>query len=235
MADPTIVIEQAIRYFLNQWYCGLEPTLYLKTLSNGEICVNTNVKSLEAILNSQQLVRSHRRSGRHSRQRRSVQRSQKKDLTKPNENVCEDILENLSDVQTAAISVSDDFVPPSETDLVALQSPSVCNLPNKLELKITNLASIDIPPEIREPSLSNLSIVAQKPMSIPPRTIYHPAVIRACQSMFEKHPSQLSPEEITKYKLYQEYKLRNGEPPIEEDIIYVPSGMRNCLHCQNLT
>ena len=56
MADPSFVSEQAIRYFLNQWYYGLTPTLYLKTLSNGEICVNAYVKTPKTILNSQKLV-----------------------------------------------------------------------------------------------------------------------------------------------------------------------------------
>ena len=193
MADPSFVTEQAIRYFLNQWYYGLQPMLYLKTLSNGEICVNAYVKSPKTILNSQQLVGSRWRSGRQSRQRRSVQRSQKPDFTKPNENVsrCQESLEDLSDVQSVAISVSDELnsVPLCDADLIPLQSPSICKLPIKPELKITSLAPIDIPPKIRERSSSNLSIVSQKPISIPPRPIYHPAVIRACQSMFEKHPS----------------------------------------------
>ena len=71
--------------------------------------------------------------------------------------------------------------------------------------------------------------------SIPPRDIYHPAIISACKAFHGKHPSQLTPEEANKFNFYRNYKLQHGEP-IEEDIVYLPSGgMKNCLQCGELT
>ena len=54
-------------------------------------------------------------------------------------------------------------------------------------------------------------------------------------SLHSKHPSDLTPEEVEKFKFYQQYKLQRGEP-IESDVIYQPcGGARNCLHCGNPT
>ena len=53
--------------------------------------------------------------------------------------------------------------------------------------------------------------------------------------MHGKHPSELTREEVAKFKMYQEFKLKSGEP-IEHDVIYLPSGgMKPCLQCGNLT
>ena len=50
-----------------------------------------------------------------------------------------------------------------------------------------------------------------------------------------KHPSQLLPEEVIKFKLYRSRKLVIGEP-LESEIIYQPiGGIRTCLHCGEKT
>ena len=88
----------------------------------------------------------------------------------------------------------------------------------------------DIPPV-----LPNLSVDLQPSLSIPPRPVYHPAIINACKEMFGKTPSQLNNEEISEFKYYQEFKLSNCDP-IEEDAAYFPvGGLRNCLQCGQLT
>ena len=79
-----------------------------------------------------------------------------------------------------------------------------------------------------------LSIQKVQRTSIPPRGIYHPAIINACIAITGKHPSQLTTEEANKFNTYQEYKIQQGDP-IEKSIIYMPSDMKNCLQCGELT
>ena len=87
------------------------------------------------------------------------------------------------------------------------------------------------PAMIKKPVLS----VARCPqISIPPREIYHPAVINACLAISDKHPSQVSKEEAKKFKFYLDQKRKMGQP-VELDLIYLPTSMRNCLHCGHPT
>ena len=99
-----------------------------------------------------------------------------------------------------------------------------------------------------KPSKPTLSIYACEPISItrkhkqltiqcvetttiPPRPVYHPAIIRASLSMFGKKPYDLDSDEIAKFNQYRAWKCQNGEQ-IETDIIYNPgSGNQPCLHC----
>ena len=123
----------------------------------------------------------------------------------------------------------------SSTDSEDLQSDpvSVATSPKKSELSISKSTVIDISPVLPPPP--NLSIVVQPSLSIPPRPVYHPAIINACRGMFGKTPSQLNNEEINEFRYYQEFKLSNGDP-IEEDVAYFPEGgLRNCLQCGHLT
>ena len=82
--------------------------------------------------------------------------------------------------------------------------------------------------------VKNFSIQKVQSTSIPPRGIYHPAIINACIAITGKHPSQLTAEEALKFNTYKEYKIQQGDP-IEGSIIYLPSGMKNCLQCGELT
>ena len=101
----------------------------------------------------------------------------------------------------------------------------------KPELSLESLPAIDIPP-VKRPSLS---IVAQPPISIPPRKIYHPAILKACYAITGKHhPSQLLPDEVKRFKAYIEQKREMGEP-VETDLLYLPTSMRNCVHCGHPT
>ena len=104
--------------------------------------------------------------------------------------------------------------------------------PQKPQLVITALPSYNVHPVAPK---KPLSLDRVESTSIPPRTIYHPAIINACKSMHGKHPSELDPDEAHKFNFYKEYKIKNGEP-IEEDLIYLPcGGLKNCLHCGQLT
>jgi hypothetical protein len=86
-----------------------------------------------------------------------------------------------------------------------------------------------------KPKNQNFSFSPINTISIPPKKIYHPAIIKACHSMFEKHPDLLESDEIRKFNHYRNWKIPKREP-IEEDIIYLPSGgMKKCLQCNQLT
>ena len=80
--------------------------------------------------------------------------------------------------------------------------------------------------------VKKLSIQEVQSTSIPPRSIYHPAIINTCIAIIGKHPSQLTTEEAN--NTYREYKIQQGDP-IERSIIYMPSDMKNCLQCGELT
>ena len=98
--------------------------------------------------------------------------------------------------------------------------------PTKPNLSVSILPSTSLKP--CNPKLSYSPINS---ISIPPKKIYHPAIIKACHAMFNKHPDQLIPDETVKFKQYRKWKIEKGEP-IEEDIIYLPAGGgKPCLHC----
>ena len=64
-------------------------------------------------------------------------------------------------------------------------------------LLLARLSPLDIPPAHQE--TAKLSVKRNQAVSISPRNIYHPAVQGACQAMFTKHPSNLTPEEVYKF------------------------------------
>ena len=94
-------------------------------------------------------------------------------------------------------------------------------------LSISTLPVISIPSR----SIKQLTIQCVETTTVPPRPVYHPAIIRASLSMFGKKPAELEPDEIAKFNNYRAWKCQNGEE-IETDIIYNPaSGNQPCLHC----
>ena len=58
------------------------------------------------------------------------------------------------------------------------------------------------------PATPSLNLTKNQSISIPPRRIYHLAIINACQAMFRKH--LLSKEEVNKFNKYKEFKLQGG-------------------------
>jgi hypothetical protein len=80
-----------------------------------------------------------------------------------------------------------------------------------------------------------LGLVKAQSTSISPRKVYHPCIINASEAMFGKHPGQLTPDENLKFQLYQDHKIKVGEP-LETEIIYLPiGGIRMCVNCRELT
>ena len=90
---------------------------------------------------------------------------------------------------------------------------TICILPEQPQLTAINLEQIDINP----------------------KKIYHPTILNTSDTMFKKHPDQLSREEIHKFNQYRRWKFDIGDP-IEANPIYLPiGGLRKCLICANLT
>jgi hypothetical protein len=105
------------------------------------------------------------------------------------------------------------------TPSVEKRSPSICPQ-----------MTISIPPE--QPKLTTIKL---EQIDIKPNKIYHPTILNACDTMFKKHPDQLSQEEIHQFNYYRNWKSEIGDP-IEANPIYLHiGGLRKCLICANLT
>ena len=123
------------------------------------------------------------------------------------------------------------FLPTKQKSLSISPQETFSFSPPKLipNLAVSFQSSMDIPPNLKKMSIQIQST------SIPPRPVYHPAIINACTAMFAKHPSQLQQDEVEKFKRYRHHKTQIGEP-LETEIIYLPSGgLRTCLNCRELT
>ena len=101
--------------------------------------------------------------------------------------------------------------------------------PKMKVLSFSQSVNVDILPKPQK-----LSFTEVKTVSVLPKPSYHPAIIKACLSIFKKKPDKLDPDEVQKFNRYRNHKIQNGEP-IEEDIIYLPTSMKNCLHCDQPT
>ena len=76
MAHPLVTVEHAVRYFITQWLNGQQPSLILKTHTNGEIFVRFEVKCAGvSVKNQERASLHHRKSGQFSRLRRRDRRS----------------------------------------------------------------------------------------------------------------------------------------------------------------
>ena len=129
---------------------------------------------------------------------------------------------------------------PSSSRIKPAPSLSIVHLPHldispspQNKLSFCSQKTVAIPPaNSRKPKLSPVKLEA---INIRPKKIYHPTIINACETMFQKHPDQLSKEEIDKFNQYRKYKLEIGDP-LEANPIYLPiGGLRKCLICANLT
>ena len=100
-------------------------------------------------------------------------------------------------------------------------------------LVVSNPSSINIPPNLK--NMSSLNIIKSQSISIPPRPVYHPAIINACIKFFAKHPSELRRDEFQKFKQYRKDKAQIGEPHESENIYLPIGGLRTCLNCGELT
>ena len=79
MAHPALIVDQAVRQFLNQWHFGLKPTLCLKAKPNGSIAIDLSIIACLPMTQTEELRgrKSKRCSGRSSRRRRRKRRSDK--------------------------------------------------------------------------------------------------------------------------------------------------------------
>ena len=93
-------------------------------------------------------------------------------------------------------------------------------------ISISPQSTVQIPPQ--QPKLTAVKLAE---INIKPKKIYHPTVINACDSIFKKHPDNLSNEEIQKFNKYRSWKSEMGDP-LEANPVYLPiGGLRKCLVC----
>ena len=263
MAHPLVTVEHAVRYFITQWLNGQQPSLILKTHTNGEIFVRCEVKCAGvSVKNQERASLHHRKSGQFSRIRRRDRRSKStnnseisaasllEDKTLNIQKIIEegtilDVEQNTGNTNEEDSNQISTLSEPSlksnlansncvkKPKLTVCVQESLSLIPDEPILSTTKLEPISVLP--MKAQLSNLSIHSVQNTSIPPKAIFHPAIIRASLSMFKKKPDSLTAEELNKFNLFIKWKLHNGEP-IEEDILYNPAGGNmNCLHCDRPT
>ena len=214
MAHPLSIAEQAVKSFIAQWLNGLQPSMCLTTNADGSILVTSEVTSFQAMKTSFQnqasASRNSRRSGRNARFRRKLKRTTRTDTDVKSSRLPQPLhIEQMSPTSVKPIHID------KSVQAVVVSAESACEtepIPTSKTLSTKKLA----------------------PISIPPRAIYHPAIINATQSFYQKHPSELSYEEKKEFKLYLDQKKARGQP-VEEDLIYLPTSLRNCLHCGHPT
>ena len=72
MSPEEFHVQSAVRYFIHNWLCGLQPELSVKTSLDGTLSINVNVQCSPA---SHYSTPRRKRSGRGSRRRRMKQRA----------------------------------------------------------------------------------------------------------------------------------------------------------------
>jgi len=210
MAHPLYIAENAVESFIDHWLCGLRPSLRLTTRYDGSIVVESDIISAPVLLAQKPVydISHHRRhkSWTLARQRRKIVRTLKPPSPSSQKHDTLPICpSNLSKVDSAVQALK------VLVDVACETAQSVPVLPKKI-LSVEPVAQIDIPP----------------------RKIYHPSLINASKAFYDKHPSDLSREERDKFKFYLQHKRSCGEP-VETDVVYLPTSMRNCLHCGHPT
>ena len=116
MAQPSFIVDQAIRLFFDYWHYGLQPSLNVKTLPDGHLVVSISVtgdpaSSLSRTSPKNQTIRRHR-SGNGARKRRQLQRSKAPVLLNPKKDDDDDddtMPENMNEIVTNNIN-SAEFV-----------------------------------------------------------------------------------------------------------------------------
>ena len=191
MAHPLLITELAVKQFVSQWNCGLRPSLQLTTKSDGSVLVASTVTSCPDLQNCFIYSSTQRRRSRKAAasSRRKINRSMN-DHAPPNSvtaNVFKPILQENTVQEKATIS-SDQPVTTQVVDVaIQVSSPTAdaeCE-PDPALLQTKTLS--------KKP---NLSMSKMCSTSLPPRPIYHPAVINASKSIHGgKHPSELNQEE----------------------------------------
>ena len=132
MSPVQHAVESAVRYFLHNWSCGLQPNLYLETLPNGDLAIDVKVKfpavQQPSIVPCMNQPRS-KRSGRNSRKRRQKRRQQPDDCS-----------------VTVSTSLAESFLP--EEDLASHQTKSEVGFSNHSPPLTSSYPSQLVPSEV---------------------------------------------------------------------------------------
>ena len=244
-ASTRFEIESFLGKFIQLSSCGYQSSLDL-TASNGKICIN-----FQTSLNIDGSFQQREKPARTRRRQRRKEKLGRMSSPLSDGTACNNTASVIRDALNSEIIVPESSSTTEKrytTDVhdntvnafsyklltgrddVEVQcgievTDAMCKLSMKLQMLLVRLNLCHLGNQY-----SILSIEKLLNISIPPKTIYHPAIINATKSFYGKHPSELSSEECEKFNWYLEHKRNSGEP-VESDIIYLPSSMRNCLHC----
>ena len=216
-------------------FSGFSFIAHLPTVDGGEVTV-----SLQTTLGSIQEPSIHqpdvqikscgmKPSRIRRRQRRKEARTKAANFSSDVTNESSDVQDRDRDAINQTITQDQDMLPVSVHDIAT--KPTMVH------------TAVRVAPNLDDKACEPLNFLAPKkilsftkcsPISIAPRPIYHPAIINASKAMHGKHPSELTPEEVHKFNFYLRWKKEQGEP-VESDIVYLPSSMRNCLHFHQTT
>ena len=162
MAHPYVIVDQAVRYFIHQWQCGLQPYLSFETLPNGAVCASTAIYSLPSTSLNQNEQKFQHRSGHFSRLRRRKKRKQDSNRTRTSSSNDQQDHSNVSDA-------NDDHTSPTSTDLPS-NSDTSFSLSKTLPLSIE---TFNIETQNDDIDLSHGPGEIQLPKQLPIQCIRH--------------------------------------------------------------
>ena len=129
MVPPEYAVETAVRYFLYNWMCGVQPTLSIETMNDGNFSINVCVTTcLPVIKDNVTSTPRRKRSDKAARKRRKEQRACKSEessnisssevtMSKPTEVAVDVGNDVLSTDMVAYSTVSDDAITGDLIDL----------------------------------------------------------------------------------------------------------------------
>ena len=187
MANPSlIIIDQAVRHFLQQWHCGFQPSLTLKTLSSGAVCVSSNVSSFnQSGYQNSPHYRGRRKSGLNSRVLRQKKRQNIFADTERGIRMSDQDKESKASDDTEFSVCSTNRINSSSSSFTSQNNPSTCQqkpVLNGVDKYVQAVSlTVDVGCETEElcrPKKRSLSVVKNSSISIASKPIYHPAIHR---------------------------------------------------------
>ena len=167
MTHPLLVTELAVKQFVSQWNCGLRPLLQLTTKSDGPVLVASTVSSFPDLQNCFIYSTSrNRRSGKAARSLRKINHTK-------NNNAPVSLIANILKpiLQEKATQSPDQPVTSLVADAAVQVSSPTADAECEPDYALLHTKTL--------PKKPNLTVSKMCLTSLPPRPIYHPAVINA--------------------------------------------------------
>ena len=227
-------INSFVGKFLYLSSCGYAADLSFST-SNGEVRLKFEASLGSLSYSSDEFFPTRRE--KPSRMRRRQQRRENRFNPSSSNNLKPTPIQQATSDEPAVQLIEPDCTPPQDIQVTQVRPDSVITTlgPFKVDAAVqTSTTSKDAASETKPAKPVILTTTVNPSHSISPRNIFHPAIINVSRSLYERHPSELSKEEFRTFNRYLHQKRNNGEP-VELDPKYLPTSMRDCLHCGHPT